>query len=385
MRGPLLFAAVAAVCVAVTASYAEDRVFVWQKPDWLPPPAVPSGSKMTVERVTLGRHLFYDARLSADGTIACASCHEQSRAFSDGRATSIGIGGQRSFLNAPSLGNVAYMSTLTWANPMVETLEFHALIPLFGSDPEEMGNAGREDELFQRIMADPYYQEAFPSAFPDTPEANLYTVTRALAAFQRTLITADSPYDRYKYGGDRSALSVEALRGEALFFDHRLECYHCHAGFNFTNNLVTSRSAFAQTSFHNTGLGVTGGLAEFTLSSRDEGRFRTPSLRNVELTAPYMHDGRFDTLEEVIRHYSAGGEAARQGNYDPNRDPLVPGFTISDSEVSDLIAFLESLTDESFISNLAFADPWPEGHPARAKRIMPETLDHPSQIRKETQ
>ncbi|MFN6978483.1 MAG: MbnH family di-heme enzyme, partial [Gemmobacter sp.] len=331
---------------------------------------------MTAEKVALGRMLFHDVRLSADGTLSCASCHDQARAFTDGRAVSVGLHGTVGARNAPSLGNIGYMPTLTWENPMVRSLEFHALIPLFGEEPLEMGNAGQEAALFARLMADPAYAQGFAAAFPDRPAADLFTVTRALGAFQRTLITARSPYDRFKYEGDRTALSEAALRGEALFFDHRTECYHCHVGFNFTDNLVTSRSAMAETVFHNTGLGADGGLARFTDRARDAGRFRTPSLRNVAVTAPYMHDGRFATLDAVIRHYAAGGEAARHGAPDPARDPLITGFAVTEAEIADLIAFLHSLTDETFLADPAFANPWPAGHPGRS--LDPVLPDDPS-------
>ena len=350
----------AALCGAATAGLAYD----WAIPDWLPPPPVPGDVTMSDALVDLGRHLFHDQRLSADGTMSCASCHEQARAFTDGRAVSVGVTGQAGAFNAPTLANVGYLPTLTWANPMVNSLEFHALIPLFGEDPVEMGNAGQEAVLFARLMADPFYAAEFPAAFPDRPQADLYTITRALGAFQRTLISVGSPHDRFVHERDRTALSEAALRGMDLFFDHRTECYHCHLGLNFTNNLVTSRSTMPETGFHNTGLGAEGGTTEFTLNPRDRGRFRTPSLRNVAVTAPYMHDGRFDTLEQVIRHYAAGGEAGRLGQPDPLRDPLIIGFRISDAEVADLIAFLESLTDEAFLGNPPFANPWPKGHPA---------------------
>lgn len=367
---------------------ASAQAWVWDIPAWLPPPAVPADNPMTAEKVELGRRLFHDARLSSDGRTACASCHAQARAFSDGRAVAEGVDGMRGRRNAIGLGNAAYMPALTWANPLARSLEFHALIPLFGEAPVEMGLAGREAALFARLAADPWYARAFPAAFPDRPEGpSLYTLTRALAAFQRTLITADSPYDRWKYGGDAGAVSEAAQRGEALFFSHRLECYHCHAGFNFSDNLVTARSAFAETAFHNTGLydlGGTGayppggeGLAAHTLRSADMGRFRTPSLRNVALTAPYMHDGSVATLEEAIRHYAAGGRTiaagplAGVGAQNPWKDPLVGGFAITEAEIADLVAFLRSLTDRRFVENPAFADPWPADHPAAAGRRMP--------------
>ncbi len=370
---------------------ASAQAWEWDIPAWLPPPPVPADNPMTADKVEIGRRLFYDARLSVDGTVACVSCHLQDRAFSDGRALAEGVGGTVGHRNAMGLGNVGYMPVLTWANPLVESLEFHALIPIFGEEPVEMGMAGQETALFARLAADPWYAAAFPAAFPDRDEpVSLYTVTRALAAFQRTLVTADSPYDRWKYGGDATAVTDAAQRGEALFFSHRFECYHCHAGFNFSDNLVTARSAFAETAFHNTGLynlGGTGayppggeGLAIHTLRPADTGRFRTPSLRNVALTAPYMHDGSIPTLEEVIRHYADAGRTIPDGPHagvgaqNPWKDPLVVGFSVTDDEIADLVAFLESLTDTTFVTNPALADPWPPGHPASAMRRMPDPL-----------
>jgi len=271
-------------------------------------------------------------------------------------------------------------------------LEFQALFPLFWTEPIEMGLAGIEQELFARLAADDYYPDAFAAAFPDRDGAiDLFSITRALGAFQRSLISVDSPYDRYKYAGDASAMSEAALRGEQLFFDHRFECYHCHIGVMFTDNLQTARSPFIETAFHNNGLyniGGTGayppgaeGLAEFTGRDEDIGRFRTPSLRNVAVTAPYMHDGSIEMLREVIDHYAAGGRTIKDGPFagvgadHPNKSGLLIGFDATEEEIGDLIAFLESLTDDGFLTNPAYADPWPEDHPARADRAMPEVVN----------
>ncbi len=364
----------------------------WDIPAWLPPPAVPADNPMTAAKVELGRRLFYDARLSVDGTVACASCHAQERGFTDGRVTGEGVGGAQGRRNAMALGNAAYMPTLGWANPTTTSLERHALIPIFGEAPVEMGMAGREAALFARLAADPWYADAFPAAFPDRdPAVSLYTVTRALAAFQRTLITADSPYDRWKYAGDEGAVAEAAKRGEALFFSHRFECYHCHGGFAFSDNLVTARSAYPESAFHNTGLYNLGpdgayppggeGLWDHTFRAADMGRFRTPSLRNIAVTAPYMHDGSVATLRDAIRHYAAGGRTlsdgphAGRGRDNPWKDPLLVGFDATEAEIDDLIAFLESLTDRTFLTNPAFADPWPADHPAASARRLPASLD----------
>ncbi|MEM6743235.1 MAG: cytochrome c peroxidase, partial [Pseudomonadota bacterium] len=297
--------------------------FRWPMPAWMPPPPVPEDVAMTPELVELGRRLFYDSRLSADRRIACASCHQLELACAVGRRVAGGPHGAVGHRNSPSLTNVGYMPTLTWANPHFTTLEFQVLTPLFGTEPVEMGLAGQEAALFELLSADPYYAEAFPAALPDRPAPDLYTITRALGAFQRTLISLNSPYDCATYYGEREAMSEAARRGQALFFDHRLECYHCHAGALFSDNLQTARTPFPESAFHNTGLySVDGagayppgglGLYEFTGTRSDMGRFRTPSLRNVALTAPYMHDGSVATLEEAIRHYAAGGRTLPEG------------------------------------------------------------------------
>jgi len=354
----------------------------------MPPPPVPEDNPMSVAKVDLGRHLFYDARLSVDQTVACASCHVQELAFTDGVVLSRGVFGTTAHKNAPSLANAGYNPALTWANPHAGALEFQALFPLFGTEPVEMGMSGREEEMFARLASDDFYRDAFAAAFPERGgSVDLFTITRALGAFQRSLISTDSPYDRFKYGGQTTALSEAAKRGEQLFFDHRFECYHCHMGVMFTDNMQTARSPFAETAFHNTGLyniGGTGaypagqaGLSEFTGRDEDIGKFRTPSLRNVALTAPYMHDGSITTLRDVIAHYAAGGRTIADGPYagigadHPNKSGLLIGFEATDEEVGDLIAFLQSLTDESFVTNPDFADPWPKGHPATMTRILP--------------
>jgi cytochrome c peroxidase len=346
-------------------------------PSWVPPALEPTDNRTTPAKVELGRHLFYDKRLSADQTMACATCHQQERAFTDGKRVAIGLTGQMSRRNSMSLANVAYFPTLTWGNPRIGSLEAQALIPIFGEHPVEMGMAGKEALLFQRLKAEPIYKKLFTEAFPDQAGASdtelysLSTVTKALAAFERTLLSFNSPYDRYKYSKKTNAISPAAKRGEALFFSERLECHHCHGSFLFTDNIKHTRLAFVEKGFHNTGLYNQDGngaypvghegIAEFTGREEDMGKFRTPSLRNVALTAPYMHDGSIDTLEEVIRsHYAKQGRAVAEGKpANPLRSQFIAGFTVSEEEVKDLVAFLESLTDESFVKNPKFSNPWP--------------------------
>lgn len=356
------------------AAAAQDTV--WQLPSWVPPPVTPADNPVTADKAELGRHLFHDPRLSADGSMSCASCHEPSRAFTDGRRVSTGVTGEAGSRSAMSLTNVAYLPVLNWSNPLLTSLEVQALIPLFGEHPVEMGMAGREVELFARLQSDPTYRRLFARAFPDEAGKgtqalfSLSTLTRALASFQRTLLSFDSPYDRYRYGGDSGAIGEAARRGEALFFGEKLECYHCHGGFNFTDNLKHSRTPFAEVGFHNTGLyNVDGrggypaeapGIVEATGDARDAGRFRTPTLRNVTVTAPYMHDGSIATLADVLRqHYARAGRSVHLGQGgNPLRSELVAGFEITEEEIADVVAFLESLTDERFLNDPRFSDPW---------------------------
>jgi cytochrome c peroxidase len=349
----------------------------WPLPEWVPPPAVPADNPMTRAKVELGRHLFHDRRLSADGSMSCASCHEQARAFTDGRAVSEGVTGERGTRSAMSLANVAYLPVLTWQNPQLTSLEVQALVPLFGEHPVEMGLAGREAQVFAMLRADPAYQRLFALAFPglgaqgDGAAVSLSTLTKALASYQRSLLSFDSPYDRYRYGGQKGAISEAAKRGEELFFGEKLECYHCHGGFNFTDNLKHARTPFPEVGFHNTGLynedgrgaypQAAPGIVEFTGEPRDAGRFRTPSLRNVAVTAPYMHDGSIPTLHEVLRtHYARAGRAVHAGRTaNPLRSEFIAGFEISEAEIADVVAFLESLTDERFLRDPRHRNPWP--------------------------
>ena len=212
------------------------------------------------------------------------------------------------------------------------------------------------------------------AAFPnETDPINYHNLVGALASFVRSLISGKSAYDRY-LAGDKSALSPSAHRGMDLFFSERFECHHCHIGFNFSASTVHANSTFSANAFQNNGLyNLDGqgayprgnrGLYEITGEPNDMGRFRPPTLRNVELTAPYMHDGSIATLEAVVRHYAAGGREITtgpnqgDGRRNPIKSPMVPGFTITDQEVNDLVSFLRSLTDMDFTTNPRYANPF---------------------------
>ncbi len=342
-------------------------------PFGFPEPKVPRENPTTTSKVQLGRHLFYDPALAKNGTQSCATCHQQELAFTDGRVTAVGSTGEVHHRNTSTLTNVAYVPHLTWSSPLIGTLERQALLPLFGDAPVEMG-WGDAEPLLDRLRSRALYRDLFASAFPgDAEPVSLRRVTEALAAFQRTLISGDSPYDRY-LAGDVDALSDSARRGLRLFESERLECFHCHSGFNFSDSVDHAGVVSAQGDFHNTGLyDLDGagaypardrGLYDVTLAAEDMGAFRAPTLRNVAVTAPYMHDGSVATLREVLEHYENGGRtthggpAAGDGSRNPFKSDFVAGFLLSDAEREDVLAFLHSLTDRTFLENPAFADPW---------------------------
>jgi cytochrome c peroxidase len=358
-----------------------DNSFDWRLPEGFPPPRLPDGETMTAARVELGRHLFYDRRLSGNESQSCASCHRQSLAFTDGRPVALGSTDEAHPRNSMSLANVGYQPVLNWANPNETELAHQALTPLFGEEPVELGLSGREGELLERLRADPVYQDLFPTAFPDRADPfSVETLTRALAAFQRTLISGDSPVDRFRRG-DRGALSESARLGQALFFSERLECFHCHGGLGFTGTFDHANKSSPEIEFHNNGLyNIDGegaypphntGLEQFTLRPEDMGRFKAPTLRNIALTAPYMHDGSVATLEEVVDHYAAGGRTVTEGPFagvgseNPFKSGFVKGFELTPEERRGLLDFLEALTDSAFITEPRFSNPWPVGPSGR--------------------
>jgi cytochrome c peroxidase len=332
----------------------------WHLPPGVPRPRVPADNPMTEAKVRLGRRLFYDVRLSGNGTYACASCHQQKLAFTDGRARALGSTGQAHARSAMSLTNVAFNASFGWADPKTRTLEAQMAVPMFNEHPIEMGIKGNEKAIVARLTADAVGARLFEDAFPGQP-VTLDTLVKAIASFERTMLSVSSPLDRYLYRDDRAALSPAAQRGMSLFFSDRLACAQCHAGFNLSGPTVHDGSADATPSFHNTGLfnvdgrggypSIDRGLFDTTHAAVDMGRFRAPTLRNIAVTAPYMHDGSVATLAEVIDHYASGGIQS------PVKSPRLKGFEITDAERSDVIAFLNSLTDPEFLANPVLGKP----------------------------
>jgi len=355
--------------MAQAGPVAADAPWEWRLPPGLPAPRVPPDNPMSAAKVDLGRRLFYDTRLSVNRSQACATCHRQENAFTDGRARAVGSTGEIHRRSSMSLANVAYAVSLTWAGREPRGLEAQVLIPLLGAHPVELGMEGRESELVARLETEPGYATFFQRAFPgEERPVGVANVARAIACFERTLVSGESPYDRLVFQGRMETLPESAWRGMRLFFSERLACSRCHAGFNFSAPVDYERLPEApEPLFHNTGLynldgngaypAADTGLRETTGRRRDMGRFKAPTLRNVAVTAPYMHDGSLATLEQVIDHYARGGSAGGESRV---RSPLLRGFTLGEVERRDLIAFLESLTDEAFLTDQRFADPWKE-------------------------
>jgi cytochrome c peroxidase len=359
-----------------------------------PQPRQDASNPLTAEKIALGRLLFYDRNMSFNQTQSCADCHQQDKAFSDGRTVSIGSEGHFHARNAMSMTNVVYNGTQNWSNNRIVDLIQQANAVITNEEPIELGWAGRESQMLERLRtpqtadytatnfanAAPDYPALFAAAFPEESDPiSIATFTRAVAAFGATFISGDSEFDKMRRN-ETNTMSDAAKRGRDLFFSERLECFHCHNGFNFSDSVDHDGNPFTSHNFHNNALyNIDGdgdgngdglypadnhGLSTFTLNPADEGKFRAPTLRNIAMTAPYMHDGSIATLEQVIDHYARGGRLisagpnAGDGSLSPFRSSFVTGFIITADERLDLIAFLESLTDWDFMCRDNLSDPF---------------------------
>jgi cytochrome c peroxidase len=298
------------------------RIPLDQIPLGLPERSIPSDNPLTDTRVRLGRRLFFDPILSADRTIACASCHRPDHGFaSAGRP--LGIRGRQLSRRAPTLRNRAFGKSFFW-DGRADSLEHQALLPI--ADADEMGSSVAES--LRRLQADKGYKAMFDASFPDGVTA--VNLGKALASFERVLLRGASNVDSFRAKGEHGALSAQERHGLWLY-ESKARCWRCHSGANFTDE-----------SYHNTG--VSWGnqpldLGRFAVTKKDEdrGKFKTPTLRGVALTGPYMHDGTLSTLEDVVGFYNRGGRA------NPNLDNLVSPLTLTDEEMRDLVAFLKGL------------------------------------------
>ncbi len=346
----------------------------WSLPPNFPTPPVPADNAMSEDKFQLGRNLFYDKRLSGNGSYACESCHNQNKAFTDGKALSVGSTGQTLNRNAPSLINSAYHATYTWVNPTLTNLETQMATPLFATEIVEMGvDDSNKSIILQRFKDVPAYIQLFKSAFPDeTDPINFDNIIKAIAAFERGLLTGNSKYELYQKS--QATLTDAEERGRVLFNGEKAECFHCHGSFNFNDQVNFLGKRAEENLFHNTGLYNIGGNGTFPLNNQglikfsgktsDMGLFRAQSLWNVGVTAPYMHDGSIATLEEVLDFYSAGGRNITSGLYqgdgrlNPYKSGLVGLISLTEQEKADIVAFLKTLTDESMLTNERFSNPF---------------------------
>ena len=323
-------------------------------PSWvLQSPIVPSDNPMTVAGVELGRHLFYDPILSSNGTMSCASCHAIDKAFTDGRQFSTGVQGIDGFRNSMPLFNLAYTDAGFFWDGSSPSLEEQALLPV--EDHTELNESW--ENVVSKLSEHDEYPKLFRAAFgiERKDEITKELAVKAIAQFERSLITFNSRFDRIVQYNDGWFTEAEK-RGRDLFFvepntqdNTHPGCSHCHVGTNLTNNLFMNNGlddVADLTNFTDLGLGAV------TNNVFDNGKFKVPSLRNIELTAPYMHDGRFATLEEVLDHYATGGHGVL------NEDVNIRPFPLTAEQRSDLIEFMKSFTDTSFVNNPAFASPF---------------------------
>jgi cytochrome c peroxidase len=288
---------------------------------------IPEDNPLTREKIELGRLLFFDKRLSKDNTVACASCHQSRFGFTDGQRVSTGIRGQKGGRSAPASLNRVFSKAQFW-DGRAATLEEQSIGPFI--NPIEHGFANH-DEMIAKMKKIQGYRKLFKQVFGT--DITIAGVGKAIASFQRTILSGNSPADRFDMGQDAKAISPEAQKGLGLFQD-KARCTKCHSGFNFTDE-----------KFHNLGIGwddnkVDLGRYMVTKNPTDIGAFKTPTLREIARTAPYMHDGRFKTLEEVVSFYNQGGVK------NPHQDELIIPLELTDQEKRDLVTFLRTLNGE---------------------------------------
>ena len=300
-------------------------------PEGFPEVQHPEGNAFTLARWELGKRLFYDPVMSVDSSISCASCHLSNLAFSDSRALSPGVEQRPGKRNAPALANVTYHPYYTREGG-VPTLEMQILVPIQEHNEFDFNIV----LLAERLLQDTSYVLQSQEAYGRNPDP--FVITRSLACFERSLLSGNSKYDAYLR--KQESMTEDEIAGMSLFFSERTACSHCHDGFNFTNYAIENNGLYE--SYNDPG------KARLTNKETDIGKFKVPSLRNVAVTAPYMHDGSLASLEAVIAHYNEGGQLH------PNKSELIQPLLLSEKEQHQLVLFLNTLTDELFINNPLF-------------------------------
>jgi cytochrome c peroxidase len=329
----ILTSAITLVSCSKDVTIPDVQVVNLEIPRGFPTVELPENNKLTKAKIKLGKELFFDKLLSADNSISCSSCHSPALAFTDGLTTSIGVDNRAGLRNALPLFNLAWKRSF-FRDGGVQILELVALNSI--NDHREFDI--NSNILLERLQSSLKYSTLFRNAFNDTITLN--GALFALSSFQRTLISGKSDYDKYTFYGLKNALSEEQIRGKELFFSSKTDCSSCHGGFNFTNDSFQSNGYF--TTYPDSG------RQRITLNESDRGKFQTPSLRNVALTAPYMHNGSVATLDEIIDNYNNGNSSF------VNKSPLIRSLGLTLQEKSDLLAFLNSLSDLEFIQNPDF-------------------------------
>jgi cytochrome c peroxidase len=315
--------------IATFLSCTKDPAFdsrentIMQIPEGFPSITFPQGNEFTIERWQLGKRLFYDPVMSVNNTISCSSCHHAQNAFSDTVAFSVGDNNMAGKSNAPTLANIAYNPYFTRAGG-VPTLEMHILVPIQEHDEFNTNIL----DIVEKLKKDSSYAEAARIAY--NREIDPFVITRAIANFERSIISGNADYDRNKF-------SISALNGKKLFMSNKTNCSQCHNGFNFSNYTFENNGLYADY--------ADSGRMRLTQLESDRARFKVPTLRNIELTAPYMHNGSIKTLNEVVAHYNTGGQLHK------NKSTFIKPLGLSQQEQNDIVAFLKTLTDHSFINN----------------------------------
>jgi cytochrome c peroxidase len=290
----------------------------------------PSDNPFSDEKIDLGKKLFFDKQLSRDGSVSCATCHAPEFAFTDRKKISEGVAGGKTERNSPSLLNSAYLKTVMF-DAHLSSLEMQVIVPI----QEHVEMDMKMGDLIDRLRKVPEYQEAARKIF--NRDFDAWVLTRSIAAFERSLISANSPFDRYYYKKDKNAISANAQRGWKIFSE-KLYCTQCHPAPYFTNFKAESNGLYSDYSPDH-------GRFRIFHDTADMGKFKVPSLRNIELTFPYMHDGSMKSIDEIIAHYTKGGE-----NHF-NKSNIIKPFKLSNQEKLDLKAFLISLTDTSYMTD----------------------------------
>ena len=301
----------------------------FNKAEFLFPEIVnPKHNRPIKERVELGQKLFFDPILSIDSSLSCASCHKPNLAFSDDVAFSPGVYNRAGVRNAPSLANIGYHPYFL-REGSIKTIEMQALVPI----QEENEFAHNIVDIAEQMKKIPEYVKMSKEAYGKSPDP--YVITRALAAYERTLVSKNSKFDKFING--EIPLTKEEKQGFDLFMSNKTNCSSCHGGFNFTRYKITNNGLYENYKDE--------GRMRATKNNKDLALFKTPSLRNIELTAPYMHDGSLTTLEEVVEHYNIGGK-----NH-IHKDSLIVPLNLNKNQKSDLVSFLKILTDSSFVQD----------------------------------